>query len=263
MKLTSNTLDEDMGCHLTQSPTEKAFLKKLYWIAHKRVDQLLTQEGNPDKLDDAAQIGFPAMGLLHTLRKVLGDRGYVFLPENAICPMPRPGELKYHSLLGQQVVYNPPGPYKGLSSEEQMECDMEKRKVLWNLSAKESQELRQLHRAWVDTRALPVKLAHIRKLLMDAQQIPIQERPIYLITANGSHFLELPYNFLEGQGFVDATKADPGDDQGYFLCLLRGQNGKTRKKVIQRLHLANALSSQSQPICILVGIGVVKGPLNL
>jgi hypothetical protein len=186
------------------------------------------------------------MGLLHTLRKVLGDRGYVFLPENAICPMPRPGELKYHSLLGQQVVYNPPGPYKGLSSEEQMECDMEKRKVLWNLSAKESQELRQLHRAWVDTRALPVKLAHIRKLLMDAQQIPI-----------------LPYNFLEGQGFVDVTKADPGDDQGYFLCLLRGQNGKTRKKVIQRLHLANASSSQSQPICILVGIGVVKGPLNL
>jgi hypothetical protein len=108
MKLTSNTLDEDMGCHLTPSPTEKAFFQKVYWIAHKRVNQLLAQERNPDKLDDVAQIDFPAMGLLHTLWKVLGDPGHVFLPENAIGPMSRPGELKYHSLLGQQVVYDPP-----------------------------------------------------------------------------------------------------------------------------------------------------------
>jgi hypothetical protein len=101
-----------------------------------------------------------------------------------------------------------------------MDCNMEKSKVLWNLSAKEFQELKQLCRAWVDTGALPVKLAHIEKLLMDAQQIPVQERPIYLITAIRPHFLELLQNYPEGQGFVDATKADPGDDQRYHRLVV-------------------------------------------
>ena len=68
---------------------------------------------------------------------------------------------------------------------------------------------------------------------------------------------------MEEQGFADGMTSDPQEDQGYFLCLLGGQHGGILKKAVQQLQLSDPSLSQSQPLCVLAGIRVVKESLNL
>jgi hypothetical protein len=65
----------------------------------------------------------------------------------------------------------------------------------------------------------------------DTQQILIDQRLFYFVMYNGQQvpFPEYNQDYLEGQRFADETMSNPLENQGYFLCLLRGQDCKIWK----------------------------------
>jgi hypothetical protein len=81
-----------------------------------------------------------------------------------------------------------------------------------------------------DIRAVPAKLLHIEEvvkgysadshrsktnLFSDGQQVPLPE---------------YDQDHLEGQRFADETMLNPQENQGYFLCLVRGQDCKSERE---------------------------------